>query len=145
MDVLQVGHLRPGHKGDVLPNERILLLDGLYIIRKIDRFCKHLSTQNIYYGITETELKTWNIQQYLLKVPEREFQNNVDQGLPQNLANSICAALGIGGFESANHDLPQPLAFPHVDPSKNYTINWAKAYIYMVPLLPTHKNRAQII
>lgn len=145
MDVLQVGQLRPGHKGDVLPNERILLLDGLYIIRKIDHFCKHLSTQNIYYGITETELKTWNIQQYLLKVPEREFQNNVDQGLPQNLANSICAALGIGGFESANHDLPQPLAFPHVDPSKNYTINWAKAYIYMVPLLPTHKNRAQII
>jgi hypothetical protein len=54
--------------------------------------------QNIVYGITEGELRTWMMQQYLLKIPEREFQNNVDQGCFQNLINSISAGLGISGF-----------------------------------------------
>lgn len=31
-----------------------------------------------------------------------------------------------------------------MDPSKNYRINWAKAYIYMAPLLPCHRNRQQV-
>jgi hypothetical protein len=61
-----------------------------------------------------------------------------------NLVNSISAAFFIPGFESENHSLPSPLAFPHIDPDKNYRINWARAYFYLVPLLPTHKNRQQI-
>lgn len=84
------------------------------------------------------------VQQYLLKIPEREFQNNVDQGFIQNLTNSISAAFGIPGFESEQQALSQPLAFPHIDPGKIYRINWAKAYIYIVPLLPCHKNRQQV-
>ena len=84
------------------------------------------------------------MQQYLLKVPEREFQNNVGQGFLNNLINSISAALGIPGFESQKHELPSVLAFPSINPEKTYRINWAKAYIYLAPLLPTHKNRQQI-
>lgn len=85
------------------------------------------------------------VQQYLLKIPEREFQNNVDQGLLQNIANSVAAGLGISGFESEKHDLAQPLAFPHVEAGKSYTINWAKAFIYIVPFLPCHRNRQQVM
>jgi hypothetical protein len=43
-------------------------------------------------------MKTWPIQQYLLKVPEREFVNNVNQGILLNLVGSIYAFLGIGGY-----------------------------------------------
>jgi hypothetical protein len=84
------------------------------------------------------------MQQYLIKVPEREFQNNVDQGCFQNLTNSLSAAFGIPGYESENHSLPNPLAFPPIDPNRTYRINWAKARYYLVPLLPCHKNRQQI-
>jgi hypothetical protein len=50
--------------------------------------------------VTEQELRTWPMQQYLLKVPQREFDNNVDQGFWMNLQNSLMACLGIPGFES---------------------------------------------
>ena len=85
------------------------------------------------------------MQQYLIKVPEREFQNNVGQGLAMNLVNSLSAAFGVGGYESEESGLPNPLAFPPIDPKRTYRINWAKALIYMVPYLPTHKNRQQIV
>lgn len=76
------------------------MLDGLHRVHHPGSIRTLLITQNIVYGITEGELKTWMVQQYLQKIPEREFQNNVDQGCLQNLANSLSAALGIPGYES---------------------------------------------
>lgn len=51
------------------------------------------------------------MQQHLLKIPEREFQNNVDQGFITNVINSLYATFGISGFESVNRQTANPLAF----------------------------------
>jgi len=36
--------------------------------------------------------------QYLVKVPEKEFDNNMNQGLWLNFVGSLYAFLGISGF-----------------------------------------------
>lgn len=53
---------------------------------------------NYCYGVTEQELKIWFMLQYLQRIPERTFCNNVNQGFWLNLAGSLMALLGIGGF-----------------------------------------------
>ena len=97
--------------------------------------------QNIYYGITQQELRVWQMQQYLLKIPERQFQNNVDAGLWANLVGSIMACLGIGGWESNSHSLRHDLDFPSVEAGKTHYINWDKALFYLIPHIPHHQNR----
>lgn len=138
-------HLRDHHKDHVLRHEWLALLDQLHRRSHSLYLRNNHAMQNIYYGITEQELRTWPMQQYLIKVPEREFQNNVGQGFSNNLISSISAAFGIPGFESQKHELPSPLAFPPIEAEKTYRINWSRAYIYLAPLLPTHKNRQQIL
>jgi hypothetical protein len=54
------------------------------------------------------------------------------------------AFLGKGGYESENNQMANPLAFPPIDTTRSYYINWAKAIFYLIPQLPTHPNRAQI-
>jgi hypothetical protein len=122
----------------------MFVLDELYLICYSTHICNQSTIKNIWYGVTEQELKTWMIQQYLIKVPQREFENNVGQGIVMNLVNSLSAAFGVSGFESEPTGLANPLAFPPIDPNRTYRINWAKASIYLVPFLPTHKNRQQI-
>ena len=39
---------------------------------------------NIVYNVTEQELRIWPAQQYLLRMPDRQFQNNIDQGFSSN-------------------------------------------------------------
>ena len=62
--------------------------------------CTFYIIKNIYYGLTEAELKLWMSLPYLLRVPEREFQNNITQGFFGNLLDSIYAMFGLAGFES---------------------------------------------
>lgn len=50
--------------------------------------------------MTEQELKIWFMLQYLQKIPERGFLNNVDQGFSLNLQGSLMALFGIKGYES---------------------------------------------
>jgi len=83
--------------------------------------------------------------QYLQKIPERTFSNNVNQGFCLNLTGSLMALLGISGFESDPSWSNPQLSFPAVDSSRSYLTNWDKALLYLVPQLPFHKNRAQII
>lgn len=97
------------------------------------------------YGVTEQELKMWPMLQYLQKIPERGFQNNVDQGFSLNLQSSLMALFGIKGYESEEGWAKPQLTFPLVDPKGTYKINWDKAVIYLVPQIPFHKNRAQIL
>lgn len=90
-------------------------------------------------------MRTWPIQQYLLKVPEREFVNNVNQGVVLNLIGSVYAFLGVGGYQSENNTGANPLAFTPIDPSRSYRINWTKAMFYLIPQLPMHKSRQQFV
>jgi hypothetical protein len=99
----------------------------------------------LIYGITEQELKMWTMQQYLQKIPERGFQNNVDQGFVLNLTSSLMSMLGIGGFESEEGWARAQLTLPQVNPKDSYRVNWAKAVIYLIPQMPFHKNRVQIL
>ena len=52
------------------------------------------------YGITEQELKIWFMLQYLQKIPEKGFCNNVDQGFWANVVGSFMALVCIKGYES---------------------------------------------
>ena len=55
------------------------------------------------------------------------------------------ALLGIGGFESdENWSTPQ-INFPEIDTNRSYYINWGKALFYLIPHIPFHKTRTQII
>ena len=101
--------------------------------------------QNLVYGVTEQELRTWPMQQYLMKVPQREFENNVDQGFWMNLQGSLMACFGVGGFESEQGWGYAPENFPEVDKERNYRTNWDRAVIYMVPQLPFHHNRDAVL
>ena len=83
--------------------------------------------------------------QYLQKIPERTFSNNVNQGFCINLTGSLMALFGISGFESETSWSKPQLTFPNVDSNRTYLINWAKALLYLVPQLPFYKNREQII
>lgn len=49
------------------------MLDELYLIYDTIYLGKTYFIQNIYYGITEQEMRTWPMQQYLIKIPMREF------------------------------------------------------------------------
>ena len=53
---------------------------------------------NLIYGVTEQELKMWPMMQYLQKIPERGFQNNMDQGFLLNFQGSLMALFGISGY-----------------------------------------------
>ena len=86
----------------------------------------------------------WPMLQYMQKVPERTFQNNVGQGFMTNLQNSLMALFGIEGAESEEGWGTVQLSFPVVDSSRVYRVNWDKAVFYLVPQLPFHKNRTQI-
>lgn len=70
--------------------------------------------------------------------------NNCNQGFVRNLINSIMALLGIGGYESENQQMANPLQFAPIDPNKSYYINWARAVFYLIPQMPTHKNRQRV-
>ena len=85
------------------------------------------------------------MQQYLLKIPSREFENNVDQGPLFNFLSILYSAFGLNGYENEYHALPSPMAFPQTNPDDKYIINWARARYYLIPQLPMHKNRGQII
>ena len=58
--------------------------------------------------MTEHEVRTWMMCQYLMKVPQREFTNSVgkvffiliSKGLINNIIESLYALLGISGYES---------------------------------------------
>ena len=52
-------------------------------------------TQNIFYNVTEHELQTWMMQQYMMKLPIRQFSNNMNVGFSHNLTESVYAFLGI--------------------------------------------------
>jgi hypothetical protein len=95
--------------------------------------------------VTEQELKIWFMLQYLQKMPERGFQNNANQGICLNLQGSLMALFGIKGFESEHGWGTAQLEFPRVDPDRTYRVNWDKAVFYVVPHLPFHKNRSQIL
>ena len=101
--------------------------------------------QNMWYGITEQELKMWPMQQYLQKLPSRTFQNNVNQGICTNILNSIMAMLNMQGYESDLEWSYNRNTYPKVDPKKTYRINWDKAVVYIVPQMPFHKNRDTIM
>jgi len=47
------------------------MLDEFYLIHDTIYISISYLIQNIYYGITEQEMKTWPMQQYLLKIPNR--------------------------------------------------------------------------
>lgn len=101
--------------------------------------------QNYVYGVTEQELKMWPMMQYLQKIPDKGFCNNISQGFCLNLVGSIMALIGIQGYESERQWAVPGMTFPAVDPKRGYPINWAVAVIYLIPQLPFHKNRAQIL
>lgn len=83
--------------------------------------------------------------QYLQKIPEKGFQNNVNQGFSLNLQSSLMALFGIAGFESEQGWGTTQLAFPRVEERRQYKINWSRAVIYLIPQLPFHRSRAQIM
>lgn len=87
----------------------------------------------------------WPMMQYLQKIPERGFQNNVDQGFLLNLTSSLMSLLGIGGYESEEGWAKCQLNLPAVNPKSTYRVNWAKAVVYLIPQMPFHKNRVQIL
>ena len=97
----------------------------------------------MYYGVTEQELKVWQTQQYLMKIPERRFQNNVDAGLIANMGGSLLAFLGMGGWESKQHSLRHALDFPPAEAGKKYWVNWDRAMFYVIPHLPQHEKREE--
>ena len=87
----------------------------------------------------------WFMMQYLQKIPEKGFSNNVDQGFVMNVAGSIMALFGVKGFESDPGWSSPRLTFPPMDKEKSYYINWDRAVIYLIPQLPSHKRREQIL
>ena len=87
----------------------------------------------------------WFMLQYLQKVPEKGFSNNVNQGFYLNLISSIMALLGIKGYESEQGWGTTQLTLPPVNPDRSYTVNWAKATLYLIPQLPFHKRRDQVL
>lgn len=87
----------------------------------------------------------WPMMQYLQKIPERGFQNNVDQGFFVNVTNSLMALFGIEGYQSQEGWARSQLTLPQVNPKNTYRVNWAKATVYLIPQMPFHKNRVQIL
>ena len=55
------------------------------------------------------------------------------------------ALFGISGFESEDSWANPQLTFPNVDSNHSYLVNWDKALLYLIPQLPFHKTRAQIL
>jgi hypothetical protein len=74
------------------------MLDELHRVGNSTNHRMFYAIKNIYYGLTEAELKQWMSLPYLLRIPEREFQNNITQGFFGNLIDSIYAMLGLSGF-----------------------------------------------
>jgi len=52
------------------------------------------------YGVTEQELKIWGMLQYMQRIPEKGFSNNVNQGFWENTVGSFMSLFGIKGYES---------------------------------------------
>jgi hypothetical protein len=53
---------------------------------------------------------------------------------------------GIAGFESEYQAIPgNPLGFKPVEQGKSYRVNWALARFHMIPHIPSHKKRAEIV
>ena len=55
------------------------------------------------------------------------------------------ACLGMGGWESRKHSLRHELDFPNVDTSQRIIVNWDKAMFYLIPHIPYHNNRQQVL
>jgi len=53
--------------------------------------------------------------------------------------------LGLNGYENEDQALPSSLSFAQADPTKKYIINWEKARFYLIPHIPMHKGRENII
>ena len=83
--------------------------------------------------------------QYLQKIPERGFSNNVDQGFMVNIAGSFMALFCIKGFQSEPGWSTPQLVLPQVQQGRSYEVNWEKAVIYLIPQIPFHKRRGQIM
>jgi len=62
-----------------------------------------------------------------------------------NIAGSFMALFGIKGFESERVWATPQLELPPVQQGRGYEVNWAKAVIYLIPQIPFHKRRAQIM
>jgi hypothetical protein len=57
----------------------------------------------------------------------------------------LYSALGLNGYENEDQALPSSLSFAQADPTKKYIINWEKARFYLIPHIPMHKGRENII
>lgn len=111
----------------------------------------------MHYGITHEELKSWNSCQYLLKIPMRQFQNNVNNGFSHNLKEVIYSGFGIKATEQEMIIKPSDIdnvegelnaeidTFKKLNQEKKYIVNWNLAYFYMLPQMPNHPMRDFLI
>ena len=101
--------------------------------------------------------------QYLNKFPNRQFENNMDNGFFHHFLESTYALFGTKGFESIDNIFPESssdqergilneeiknenlLDFPEIDTTRKHVVNWDRAFIYLIPQMPNYKKRNEII